>query len=132
MISVSLEGMDDVMAAIRRIPSSLGTETALEEVGQQFSARLRAATPKGYSGRLRDSVVSDMTGGVMLVGYEEGVETAGNPKLDSVRVASTRGRSVLRKWVQAEDLESVLEETFDAYASEVATVFERRLANVVS
>lgn len=134
MISVSLEGLDDVLRTIRSLPSSVDTETALEAVSQQFSARLRAATPKGYSGRLRDSVLYeiDSESNTASVGYEQGVETAGNPKLDSVKRVKTKGRSVLRQWTQASDLESVLEETFDGYADEAMSVFERSVPDVVS
>lgn len=132
MITVSLHGLDDVLASLQKIPTSLTSESVFDEIGQQFSARLRAATPKGYSGRLRDSVVYEVKGSEVLVGYEEGVETAGNPKLDSVRAVQTKGKTVLRRWVQPDDLESVLEETFDAYAGDATTVFERRLASVVS
>lgn len=134
MITVSLEGVADVVAAIRALPTSISTEPALEEIGQTFSARLRAATPKGYSGKLKDSVLYEVSsgGGEVVVGYESGVETAGNDRLDSVRKARTRGRSVLRTWVKAEELESVLSDTFDAYIPEAMSVLERSLPDVVS
>jgi hypothetical protein len=69
-----------------------------------------------------------------LVGYEQGVETAGNPKLDSVREVRTRGGSVIsrKKWIQPSDLESVLQETFDSFSDEAVEVLEKRLSRGIS
>jgi len=134
MKSIVLEGLDDVVSSVRAFPASVDTSSAFEEIGQEFSARLRAATPKGFSGRLKDSVMYELAaeGDEVVVGYEEGVQTAGDEKLDSVRRPRTKGSSVLRRWIQAEDLESVLEETLDAYADEAVSVLERSLPDVVS
>lgn len=101
-----------------------------DEVSQQFSARLRAATPLGYSGKLRDSVVWESDDEEAVVGYEEGVEKAGNPKLDSVIRPTTSGRSVLR-WTPVDELEGVMEETFDAYSSTAVSVMETRFSEQI-
>jgi hypothetical protein len=132
LIDVTLDGLEDVLAAIRDIPSSLDTRTVFSDVSQKFSARLRAATPKGYSGKLRDSVVfySDEDGAE--VGFEAGVETSGDPSLDSVLKPKTRGRSVLKRWVQPEELESVLEETFDGFSEEAVTIMTGRFVRGLS
>lgn len=126
-MKVEIKGLEEVLDSIRRIPTSFDAKPVFEEVSQTFADRLRAATPPGYSGRLGQSVLWEATEEEGLVGYEEGVETAGNPSLDSVTRANTRGRSVLR-WVPEEELESILEETFSAYAPEAVTHMESSFA----
>lgn len=130
-MKVELDGLDDVLESIRRIPTSMDTRVVFEEVSQIFADRLRAATPPGYSGRLGKSVLweADEDGG--LVGFDEGVETAGNPRLDSVLRPTTRGRSVL-KWVSADELETLTEEAFDAFAKDGVLYMERALADGIS
>lgn len=124
-MTVKLIGLEDVVRAISRIPTVIDRETVYDEVSQTFAARLRAATPTGYSGKLRDSVIYEVSEATAEVGYEQEVETAGNPDLDSVVRPQTRGRSVLR-WVSVDELSAVLEETFDAYAPEGVTVMSDR------
>ena len=129
MITVELQGLDELLETIRKIPTSLDRQAVFEDVSQQFSARLRAATPKGYSGKLRDSVVYSASDEQGEVGYESGVETAGDSSLDSVIRPKKRGKSVLaRNWVRPSELEAVLQETFDAYTSEGASLMETRFA----
>lgn len=129
MITVELQGLDELIEAVRKIPTSIDRKTVFEDVAQQFSARLRAATPKGYSGKLRDSVVYSADDEQGEVGYEQGVETAGDSSLDSVIRPRRRGKSVLaRNWVKPDELEAVLQETFDAYASEGSVFMETRFA----
>ena len=128
---VEVTGLDDVIKAIRELPTSIDTEPALESVAEKFSAILRAATPPGYSGRLKESVLWHADGDEAEVGYDEEVEKAGNPALDSVTRPRTRGRSVLR-WVPSSDLESILEETFTAFAAEGVLHLERELADGIS
>lgn len=134
MISIELTGLNETLDEIRKLPAMAGSRSAFEEAAQTFSARLRAATPPGYSGKLKDSVVFEVEDKESLVGYEEGVETSGNPKLDSVREVKTKGKSVIarRKWVQTSDLESVLQETFDSYADEAVSLLEERLSSGIS
>lgn len=133
MITVEIQGLDELLETIRKIPTSLDRQSVFEDVSQQFSARLRAATPKGYSGRLRDSVVYSADDEQGEVGYEVGIETAGDPSLDSVIKPKGRGKSVLaRNWVKPAELESVLQETFDAYASEGSVFMESRFAEELS
>lgn len=132
MIEVSLEGVEEIAEKLRNLPTSIDRRTVFEKAASQFSARLRAATPVGYSQKLRDSVIYQVSDESAEVGYEEGVETAGNPDLDSVLRPRRRGKSVLRKWVQPDELESVLEETFDAYAPEAVAMIEEGLADGIS
>lgn len=125
-MKVELKGVDEVLDAIRQLPTSFDTRSVFEGVSERFSDRLRAATPPGYSGRLEKSVLWQADEEEGLVGYDEGVERAGNPALDSVIRPNTRGRSVL-KWVAVDELESILEETFTAYAPEAVTYMESEL-----
>jgi hypothetical protein len=125
-MKVELKGVEEVLAAIRRIPTSIDTKSVFSDVSEKFADRLRAATPPGYSGRLEKSVLWQADEEEGLVGYEEGVEGAGNPSLDSVIRPNTRGRSVLR-WVAVDELETILEETFTAYAPEAVTYMESEL-----
>jgi hypothetical protein len=125
-MKVELKGVEEVLDAIRRIPASIDTKSVFSDVSEKFADRLRAATPPGYSGRLEKSVLWQSDEEEGLVGYDEGVERAGNPALDSVIRPNTRGRSVL-KWVAVDELESILEETFTAYAPEAVTYMESEL-----
>lgn len=125
-MKVELKGVDEVIEAIRSLPTSFDTKTVFSAVSERFADRLRAATPPGYSGRLAKSVLWQADEDEGLVGYEEGVERAGNPSLDSVIRPQTRGRSVL-KWVAVDELESILEETFTAYSPEAVTYMEQEL-----
>lgn len=128
---MKITGLDEVIAKLNKIPSSIDRAPVLEEVAEIFAARLRAATPKGYSGRLKDSVIYESSKDAASVGYEKEVETAGNPALDSVIRPRTRGRSVL-KWVSEDELEAVLAETFDAYAKEGVLFMEEKLAEQIN
>lgn len=125
-MKVELKGVDEVLNEIRRIPTSIDTRSVFSDVSQRFADRLRAATPPGYSGRLEKSVLWQADESEGLVGYDEGVERAGNSALDSVIRPNTRGRSVLR-WVAVDELESILEETFTAYAPEAVSHMESEL-----
>jgi len=128
---VKVTGLNEVIDELRRLPSSIDRAIVLDEAAEIFAARLRAATPIGYSGKLKDSVIYESSEDVASVGYEQEVETAGNPKLDSVIRPRTRGRSVL-KWVSSDELGTILEETFDAYASEGVLFMEERLAEQIN
>ena len=131
MSGVKVTGLNEVIDELRRLPSSIDRAIVLDEAAEIFAARLRAATPIGYSGKLKDSVIYESSEDVASVGYEQEVETAGNPKLDSVIRPRTRGRSVL-KWVSSDELGTILEETFDAYASEGVLFMEERLAEQIN
>jgi hypothetical protein len=133
VITVELQGLDELLESIRNIPTSIDRQAVFEDVAQRFSARLRAATPKGYSGKLRDSVIYSADGEQGEAGYEAGVETAGDASLDSVIKPKKRSKSVLaRNWVRPSELEAVLQETFDAYASEGSVYMESRFAEELS
>lgn len=126
MNGVRVAGIDDVVRKLQGLPESIDQKEAFREVAEIFAARLRAATPAGYSGRLKDSVIYEAEEDGAEVGYEREVETAGNPELDSVIRPKTRGRSVL-KWVSTDELSAVLEETFDAYSPEGVLFMEEKL-----
>jgi hypothetical protein len=128
--SVRIKGLNEIIAKLEKIPARVDSESALGDVSEIFAARLRAATPKGYSGKLKDSVIYEADGEEAFVGYEREVETAGNPDLDSVIRPQTRGRSVL-KWVSADELSTVLEETFDSYSSEGVLFLQKRLVEKI-
>ena len=128
---MKITGLNEVISELKKLPSSIDRAPVLEEVAEIFAARLRAATPKGYSGKLRDSVIYEASDEEAFVGYEREVETAGNPALDSVIRPKTRGRSVLR-WVSADELSTALEETFDAYAPEGVLFMEERLLEKIN
>lgn len=130
-MSVSIVGMGDVIREMEALPSALDRQSVYEGVAEKFAPRLRAATPAGYSGRLRDSVIHAVSDDEASVGYERDVETAGNPALDSVIRPSTRGRSVLR-WVAVDELASILEETFDAFSAEAVTSMADGLAEQIN
>jgi hypothetical protein len=137
MISVSVAGLDETIAAVQRLPATMGLAAAFESAGQRMSAIVREATPPGYNRRLEDSVIyeADETG--LRVGYESGVESAGNPDLDSVTRPRTAGRSVLanrrrRQWSKPEELASVLEESYEAHADEILSIIERSVADGIS
>jgi hypothetical protein len=132
VIGIELEGVEELAEKLRNLPTSIDRKPVFGQAASTFAARLRAATPVGYSQKLKDSVIYQVSDESAEVGYEEGVETAGNPELNSVLRPSRKGRSVLRKWVQPEELESVLEETFDAYASEAVILIEEGLARGIS
>ena len=132
MINVELEGLQETIDAIRSIPTSIDRRTVFEDVADTFASRLRAATPLGYSGKLKDSVIYQATDESSEVGYESGVETAGRTALDGIKRPVTKGRSVLRAWVKAPDLESVMEETFSAFADEAVTMMEESFADGIS
>lgn len=131
MNGVKITGLNEVISELKKLPSSIDQGQVLGEVSEIFAARLRAATPKGYSGKLKDSVIYESSEEGAFVGYEKEVETAGNPALDSVIRPRTRGRSVI-KWVSTDELGTVLEETFDAYAAEGVLFMEERLAEQIN
>jgi hypothetical protein len=131
MNGVKITGLNEVISELKKLPSSIDRAPVLEDVAEIFAARLRAATPQGYSGKLRDSVIYESSDDEAFVGYEQEVETAGNPALDSVIRVATRGRSVI-KWVSTDELSTVLEETFDAYAAEGVLFMEERLAERIN
>lgn len=136
MISFTVEGVEDAVSAIGAVPASLARESVFGEVAQTFSFRLRAATPVGYSRRLRDSVIytSDESGAE--VGYESGVETSGDPELDGIIQINANSRSVLNRkrqvWTPAEELGSILEETFTGFTSDAMSVMQARFSDGLS
>ncbi len=130
MSGIVVSGLTEVMAKLRKVTSVIDREVVTTSVAEKFVARLRAATPVGYSGRLRESVLYEASEDLAVVGYDEGVETAGNSELDSVLRPGKRGKSVL-KWSPVDELTSVMEDTFDGFASEAVTFMETSLAGQI-
>lgn len=126
MISVEIQGLEETIAALRDVPTVLDRQKALSEVASQFKERMTEVTPVGYSGRLKRSVLAEAGEDEARVGYESGVETAGNPKLDSVLKVRTRGRSVL--WVPVADLEETLAQEFEDFEGVALSVLEASFA----
>lgn len=128
-----VSGLEKTIDSVRRLPSSIGLRSIYDEVCQEFSARLRAATPLGYSGQLKDSVVYEASDEQGIVGYEPGVETAGDERLDSVLRVRQRGQSVLSKnWVRPSQLEAIFQESLDSYSQEGAALMQSRIADGLS
>lgn len=134
MITASIDGLGEVKSSVLSLASMIEPRKHLSDVSESFAARLRAATPVGYSGKLRDSVIYSVDDTQATVGYEQGVETAGRESLDSVRSVRTRGRSVIqrKKWVTPGELEAVLQETFDSYSDEAVALLEESMASGIS
>lgn len=145
MNGARLDGLREVTDRLNELSSSLDKSKVLAGAAEIFAARLRAATPTGYSGRLQESVIYEVDeSGAAFIGYESGVETAGNPALDSVIRATTSGESVIRRsrftkkgrsvlrWVPVRELSTILEETLDSYSSEGVLYIEGQFANVIS
>lgn len=121
--SFVLEGSDEVIDSLRSSVDSADVNRAVGAAAEWLSERVRENTPPGYSKNLPQSVLfSAIDDGEYLIGYDRGVETAGDPALDSVMRPRTRGRSVMaasrREWVGADALASVLEQTFTDYAED--------------
>lgn len=109
MISVRLEGLKDVIEAIRAIPTAIGRETLFQGSVEGLTAVLAEKTPPGWNRSLGKSAMSES----VLVGYSAGVETAGNKSLDGKPV---RGK---RRWVSVDELETVLLGAVNEYAGSV-------------
>lgn len=129
-MSAEILGLQETISAIKAIPLVIDREKAFADVAGQFKARLTDATPIGYSGKLKKSVIAQVDDEEAIVGYEEGVETAGNPKLDSVTRPRTRGRSVL--WVSAESLEELLAQEFEDFEGTAVSVLEELFAEQIN
>lgn len=125
------DGLREAIDDLRLLERRLDEGVASRETASRFAARLRAATPPGYSGRLFDSVMEQAAEDLAVVGYSSGVETAGNPALDSVTTPRTRGQSVLR-WVPVPELESILVEAFDGYAPDGVFTMSSKIAEQVN
>jgi hypothetical protein len=121
--SFVLEGSEELFSALRSLIDDLDIHSSTSAAAKSMAERLRDNTPPGYSRKLPESVMfSQAAPGEFVIGYERGVESAGDPQLDSVTRPRTSGRSVLarprREWVDADRLASVLEQTFEDYSKE--------------
>lgn len=119
---IVVEGMEEVIASLKELPTVIDRRRVFSDVASQMKQRLTSVTPLGYSGKLKRSVVSEVDEEQAVVGYEEGVETAGNPRLDSVIRPRTKGRSVL--WVHVQDLEEMAKQEFDDFSEVAVSVME--------
>lgn len=100
--------------------------TVSSHLASSFAERLRGETPPGYSGRLKESVIWESAGDSVLVGYESGVETGGNPSLEDI----PRQRRTVLTWVQDDELETVLVRGFTSFQSEATVLFENWMEEV--
>lgn len=134
MISVEVSGIEGVAEKARLLPSTMGVESAFESAGRRMQAILRDRTPGGYSQKLPASVMYEATEDGFVVGYDAGVESAGNAALESAARPRTQGRSVLarRQWVGVDELHSILDEAAEEGLDEVLSVIERSLSSGLS
>jgi hypothetical protein len=128
MLEIEVSGLEEARSVLLRMTDGSVSANAIAFGADEFKRVISEATPEGYSRRLPRSVSSQIDGDSALVGYEPGVEVAGNPEFDSVVRPQTQGESVLRqrrwtpkgrrnsvrrdrrKWVSVNELESVLQE----------------------
>lgn len=124
MISVTVNGLKETIDAIRSVPTSIDRETIFSDSAESFASVLAEATPKGWSGKLPKSVIFQGS----VVGYEEGVETAGNRSLDGKRKGS--------RWASVEQLETVLQDAIGNYmtsfSGSVLSQFAEEVDSVVA
>jgi hypothetical protein len=122
MIGIEIQGLEETIDALQALPTVIDRGQVFSQVSTQFKQKLTAVTPAGYSGKLQRSVIDEVSDEQAVVGYEAGVEKAGNPKLDSVTRPRTRGRSVL--WVRVEDLEDLATQEFEDFEDTAVSVME--------
>lgn len=135
MISLELTGLNEAVEALRQSPTTIGMQAAFGSAAQRASAIVREKTPPGFTGKLGFSASYDVTEDGFVVGYSQGVEKAGNPRLDSVRSPRTAGRSVftrIRRWVSVDELERTLDDAIDSHSDEILSVIERSIADGLS
>lgn len=110
-----------MMAEILSTPSlsfNSSNAEASSVLGDGFRAILSERTPPGYSGRLKDSVLMESAGESVLVGYDEAVETSGDPELEKI----PRSKRTVLRWVSTENLRSVLLDAFDSYEDQSSVI----------
>jgi hypothetical protein len=122
MISVSLEGLKDVIEAVRAVPTALNRKTMFEGTVEEFTALLASKTPPGWSRNLKNSAMSDS----VLVGYSAGVEKPGNETLDG------KPRRGQKRWVSVDELETVLLEAVSEYSGSVLGLVAEEADSVLS
>lgn len=84
MLEIEISGLDEAKSVLLRMTDGSVATNAIASATDEFKRVIAEATPEGYSRRLPRSVASQIDGDLALVGYEPGVEVAGNPDLDSV------------------------------------------------
>lgn len=129
---ITIRGVDETIEAMVSMPDRLGVDTVLADVSHEFSGRLRAATPVGYSGDLQSSVMSVPEPGRSVVGYGKGVETAGGESRRKSVLYRKETMSRKRIWVPSEELASILFEAFSAYEKDGVERLESSLAEAVN
>ena len=103
--------------SIERLLRTLSEDAVETILGESFTQELKEDTPKGYSGKLKESVVAMPDKGDFVVGYDREVETGGMPEVE--RIPESK-RTVLT-WVPSEELETVIEGSIKNF-SEVPSV----------
>jgi len=137
LITIHLDGVGEASKSVLAVVSTIGIHESIRSVARTFEDRLRAATPVGYSGDLPMSVVSVADDDRVVVGYEKGVQDSGRKDADSVLRPVRKGRSVLysqqsrrKRWITAGELETIMDETAEAYSAEVVDAVFSGLTNV--
>jgi hypothetical protein len=74
-------------------------------------------------------VIAEFDDDEARVGYGAGVETAGDPKLDSVLKPRTRGKSVF--WVPSADLGELLAQEFEDFEGEALSVLATSFGEMI-
>lgn len=135
MITIRLEGVDEVSESVLAIAEKMGIARSLKAVAERFEDRLRAATPVGFSGDLPSSVMSFPNDDAISVGYEKGVETAGpksvlRPEPPTRRSVLFSAQSKRKRWITAGELEVIMEETAESFSGEVLEMMSKGTRNV--
>lgn len=135
-------GIEETQSALLRLSEGGLSSPAVEAAAREFAGVVAARTPPGYSGKLPDSVTYEIREGTAVVGYEPGVDTAGGDENSSVIRPRTVGKTVIRRkdqgsstrkrWVSADDLESVLQESLSDSFDQVMEAAERGVADAIA
>lgn len=114
IFSLRVDGLDDIGEKYEELLESVIDSKTPEKAANQFADLLEAATPVGFTGKLKKSVlVEQIDDSSFAAGYSSGVERPGNPKLDSVLQVSKTGRSVL--WASQDELEDIFSDVLGSF-----------------
>lgn len=141
MFDIDVQGIDETKSVLIRMSDGAAAAGAISAAANEFKEIIAEATPEGYSRRLPRSVASVINGESALVGYEPGVEVAGNPEFDSIvrrprkwtpEARRTSVRRDRRKWISVNELESVLQEAASFSADRVTAAAAAGAMNGIS
>lgn len=129
---ITIVGVDEVVESVLAMPGRVDARPTLGRAAEDFAARLRAATPIGYSGRLPASVLTDVQETSASVGFDVKVEDAGRPELDAKRKSVLFRDMGKRRWITAGELDDITGEALSAFvATGGAEAIEAGLAKEV-